>query len=257
VSAKFIITFATASFLIHPSAFAFEGRIAATLTRGGQSANLLYTAGTNSLRVENTATNWPNPVDLLDRNSGGLTLLFPNNRSFVHLPTAPAPATDAMPMPALPAGTPPPGAPAMPNLPNMSVMPAAGGMPMMPAMPMEAIELKTTGETTNLLGYACSRYKIKQRGETMEVWATAQLLPFQPYVQNQSSRFGPRMIEEQWGGLVEAKQLFPLLATSKYENGPEYFRFEVKAVTPQKLTDQDAVLFQPPDGYIELEPLPF
>ena len=246
----------------------FEGRLQATLTRGGQPANLLYTAGTNCVRVENTATNWPNPVDLLDRSSGALTLLFPNNRSFVHLPStstdantsAPGAMPMPMPPPALPAGTPvtpPPGAPAMPQMPQMPAMPAGGGMPMMPMVPMEQPELKATGETTNLLGYACARYEIKQRGETMTVWATDQLFPFQPYVQNQPHRFGPQMIEEQWAELVKAKKLFPLLATLKFDNGPEHFRFEVKAVTPQKLTDADQQLFQPPAGYMEIEPLPF
>ncbi len=258
---KTLITAVSTFFLLH-SAFAFEGRIQVTLTRGGQPANLLYTAGTNYLRVENTVTNWPNPVDLLDRSSGALTLLFPNNRSFVHLPPAaltPAPGAMPMPMPppALPAGTsvtPPPGAPAMPQMPQMPQMPAAGGMPM---MPMEQPELKATGETTNLLGYACTGYEIKQRGETMEVWATDQLLPFQPYVQNQPHRFGPQMIEEQWAELVKAKKLFPLLATLKFDNGMEHFRFEVKAVTPQTFTEKDAALFQPPPEYLEIQPLPF
>ena len=68
---------------------AFEGRIYAMSTQGSQTQALLYTVGTNFLRVENTATNWPNPVDILDRNSGELTLLFPNNRSFVHLKPVP------------------------------------------------------------------------------------------------------------------------------------------------------------------------
>ena len=104
------ITAVVAFFMIH-SAFAFEGRIHAALTRGGQPANLLYTVGPHCLRVENTATYWPNPVDLLDLPSGEMTLLFPNNRSFVHLPHAGAdanpPAPGAMPLPMPPGGLPP------------------------------------------------------------------------------------------------------------------------------------------------------
>ncbi len=253
---KFAFTAMTLALLMEASRAAdFAGHIHATLTHGSQPAALLYTVGTNCLRVENTATNWPNPVDLLDRSSGALTLLFPNNRSFVHLPPtasdANASAPGAMPMPM------PPGAPAMPNLPNMPVMPAGGGMPMMPPMPMEQLALKATGESTNLLCYACTRYEIKQRGETMEIWATDQLFPFQPYVQNQPHRFGPQMIEEQWAALVKAKKLFPLLATLKFDNGTERYRFEVTAITPQKPTDQDAALFQPPPEYQEISPLPF
>jgi hypothetical protein len=130
-------------------------------------------------------------------------------------------------------------------------------MPMMPPPEMEKLELKATGDKTNLLGYACGRYEIKQRGEAMEIWATDQLLPYQPWLQNQPPRFGPQMIEEQWGELVKGKKLFPLLATLKFENGPERLRFEVKSVTPQTAEGQDAALFRPPADYQEIEPLPF
>ena len=143
-------------------------------------------------------------------------------------------------------------------------------MPMMPTPMMEKMELTATGEKTNLLGFACTRYEIKQRGETMEIWATEQLFPFQPYMQNQPHRFGPRMIEEQWGDLLKAKKLFPLLAVLRFERlsppgagtppaaGPERYRFEVQSITPEKINSDDATrLFQPPPGYIEIQPLPF
>ena len=298
---------------------AFVGRLTATLTQGGQTETFLYTAGTNTLRIERGETNWPHARNLVDRETGALTLLFPHNRSFVRLKnsgantTAPAPAMPGtgMPpgglppgigpqtavtpgvsaMPAPPAGLPPsigptnlPGMPALPSLPTAGIpappgglppgigpqsagasgapaMPAmpgmADGMPMMPMLPMEKVELKATGETTNLLGYACARYEIKQRGEVMEIWATDQLLPYQPWRQNQPLRFGPQMLEEQWGELVKAKKLFPLLATLKRENGPEQLRFEVKSITPEKIEDRDGALFRPPADYREIQPLPF
>ena len=119
------------------------------------------------------------------------------------------------------------------------------------------MELKATGEKTNLLGFACEQFEIKQRGEIMEIWATEQLLPFQNYVRNQPPRFGPRLIEEHWAGLLTAKKLFPLRASLRFENGAERFRFEVLSVTPQKLKNEDAALFLPPEGYFEIRPLPF
>ena len=59
------------------------------------------------------------------------------------------------------------------------------------------------------------------------------------------------------GALLASRKLFPLLASLHYENGAERFRFEVQAVTPQKLTEEDAKSFQPPAGWLEIRPLPF
>ncbi len=316
---------------------AFEGTITASLARGGQATPLLYTVGTNALRVEVTAADRPYPVDILDRPSGALTLLFPGNRSFVRLKpvaenqsTAP-PGFPGMPMP--PGGLPPgigaqvgttPGSPASPmsgmssmpappppatigvanppgmsavpqmpqmpqrpQMPQMPQMPQSPGapampsgigpqagagvagmpaMPMMPPMAMKPMELTRTTDTTNLLGYLCTRYEIRGRGDVMEIWATDKLLPFQPYLRNQRYRFGPKLMEEQWGELLKAKRLFPLLAVLRFQMPPapghtapppepERLRFEVKSITPEKISDD--TLFQPPPGYHEIQPLPF
>ena len=296
------------------TAFAFEGEISASLTRGGQTQTLLYTVSTNQLRIERGENDRPYPKDIVNLDTADITLLFPHNRSFVRLKpgaenhSAPTPAFPGMPTPQptpatpVPPGVGPqtpvpapapetigptnlPGMPAMPQLPPRPQMPQMppgvgpqGGsgvpnmpgmpmMPMMPTMPMDQVELKATGDTTNLLGFTCTRYTLKQRGEIMDIWATDQLLPFQAYLQNQPHRFGPHMIEEQWAGLLKAKQLFPLLAVLRFDRpvapgsneppapGPERLRFEVTAITTEKITD--ATLFQPPPDYQEIQPLPF
>lgn len=250
----------------------FEGRIRADFTRGGGTEPWLYTVATNLLRVEITGSTQPNPINVLDRTTSQLTLLFPHNRSFLKLKT-PTDSADArppgmpIPMP-MPAPPPPgaigptnlPGVPTPPAMPRMPTIPASGGMmPPMPMMPMpgENLELTATGEKTNLLGYACEKFEIKQRGEVMEIWATKDLLPFQNYVRNQPHRFGPRMIEERWGDLLTAKKMFPLRAVLKFENGPERLRFEVQSVTAETLKPEDAALFAPPPEYQEIQPLPF
>ncbi|MCS7337511.1 MAG: DUF4412 domain-containing protein [Verrucomicrobiae bacterium] len=173
-----------------------------------------------------------------------------------------------------------PGAPSMPALPQMPQLPAgvgpqpvpfgatpnAGGgtpappMPMMPMMPMEMmekLELNATGQKTNLLGYACEKFEIRHGGEVMEIWATDKLLPFRPWLANQPPRFGPRMLEEQWGALLRAKKLFPLLAVLKFENGPERLRFEVRGIEVETVVDPEGELFRPPKDYREIEPLQF
>lgn len=271
----------------------FEGRINVTVTRGNEVQTLLYIVGTNCLRIERGETNWPYARNLINRDTGEVTLLFPHNRSFVRLKSAgknpPATPSDfpAVPMPVhigpqaappagigstnLPIGMPAP--PAMPQMPS-GVGPQGGSsdpnmpaMPMMPMMMMEKTGLEATGEKTNLLGFACEKFVVRQRGEIMEIWATDQLLPFHNWLQNQPPRFGPRMIEEQWGEWLKTKKLFPLLAVLRFEAplatdntaaakpGPERMRFEVRSVTPKKITD--AMLFQPPPDYQEIQPLPF
>jgi hypothetical protein len=277
--------------LVAGPATAFEGCIQATLTQGGQTQTFIYTISTNYLRIERGETDWPHARNLFNLQTGDLTLLFPHNRSYVRLKASrPNTATQVPGLPMPPAGLPPgvgpqpqaataPNIPALPALPNMPGLPpgigpqasgstpgatgfAAGApqppsMPMMPMPGMDKMELRATGDKTNLLGYACIRYELKQRGEIMEIWATDQLLPYQPWQQNQPPRFGPRMIEEQWSELVKARKLFPLLASLKFENGSERLRFEVKTITPEKIEDPDGQFFQPPADYHELDPLPF
>ncbi len=69
--------------------YAFEGQIGVETTRGGQTEVLLYTVGISYVRVEITnGHSGPTPVDILDAQSGQLTLLFPQNRTFVRLPSA-------------------------------------------------------------------------------------------------------------------------------------------------------------------------
>lgn len=158
-----------------------------------------------------------------------------------------------------------PQAPQVPNMPALPlrVGPQSGAgapampMPMMPPMPMQPVELAAMGDTTNLLGYPCARYEIKQRDEVMEIWATDQLLPFQPYLQNQPRRFGPQMMEEQWGRLLKSKKLFPLLAVLMFQNGAERFRFQVTEIKAETIDDKDGSLSQPPPDYQEIQPLPF
>ncbi len=259
---------------IASTAVAFEGRINAVVTQGPETSTLLYTVGSDQLRIEVTSTNWPHPVNILELKSGAVTLVFPHNRSFVRLwgahapsrvpadapsagvgrearPTAPGAGALPSSIPGLPPGIGPQSNP-QPGAPRMAAMPP---MPMMPVPPTERAEFKATGELTNILGFACEQYEIKQRGETLDIWATDQLLPYQPYVRNQGHRFGPRMIEEQWPKPLTERKLFPLLVSLHYDNGAERFRFEVKSVAPEKIAE--AKLFQPPPDYHEIEALPF
>ena len=128
------------------------------------------------------------------------------------------------------------------------------------AMPMRAaqpLELVSKGEKTNLLGFVCERYELKQLGETMEIWAASTNVPFAPWTQNPFRRLAGRSIEDKWSKFVMDKKVFPLLAVLKFSDGTVRLRYEVQSVTPQKPADQSSELFRPPEDYVGVNPLPF
>jgi len=261
---------------------AFEGRITATTRQGTEFNALIYTIAEQELRIERSETNWPYARNLVNLESGERILMYPHNRGFLRLKPASRNATSSPPgVPMLPNALPPgmgpqsslpsqTSAPSFPNLPpgmGPQSGPTASGVAALPAMPMRAmammpppmatkLELNATGETTNILGFACARYTLSQQGQTIEIWATDKLFAFQPYLQTQPSTFRSAAIEEQWPALLTERKLFPLMVSLRYDNGHEVFRFEVSSVKAEKIA-ADGDLFRPPSDYHELQPLPF
>lgn len=264
---------------------AFEGHISIELIQRSETNMLLYTVRGHHLRIENLNTNWPHSVNLVDIETGDVTLIFPHNRTLVRLKNSGAQAGSATstrtqmpptggaatllpprklpqlevaaspsPESELPLGGMPPGIGPQTGQGTMPPMIPAMPISMMP-MPAKELELKATGEKKIILGQPCAQYEIKLRGETIEVWATDQLLPLQMWLRDQRGPNGPRQFEQRLAELLKPRKLFPLLVSSKLERGQEHPRFRVKSITPEKVTDEK--LFQPPDGYHELQPLPF
>jgi hypothetical protein len=269
---------------------AFEGRIQTIITQGNEKASILYTVSANYVRIENADTNLPLAKNIISLDTQTLTLIYPHNHSFVRLKSATNPAKSPPEFPPVPEGTPPMpnpnlwpkpsgpspatiGPPPLPNLPsNLPAMPSmpagigplakSGGtmaMPRSPTMagPKEDLELTDSGVTTNYLGYDCTRFELKQRGFSMELWATKDLLPYYPWRQNPPPAIVPNLTEQQWPGLLRARGLFPLRASLKQDNGTEQMRFEVQFIRKEQITDPDGQWFQPPGDYHEIEPPPF
>ena len=288
--------------IIPVSAFAFEGTIELAITRGSETTSLRYVVGEDSLRIEVEQDKAFGPINLVERTTGGLILVYPHNRSFVRLSgskpndqeiTKASTPPGVGPSPQLSSGgrrdlvttlaaaglilpsrsnyapTPPPTAPSSPPVPNppgisKPSMPQVGAVPGMPPMPVrpvmtEKLELQSTGKKEKILGYLCQSFEIKQRGQILEIWATDQLLPYQPYLNSQPPQFGPRTIEEEWPWLLAARNLFPLRAVLRPDigpdqpGGPERMRFEVKAITPKMAGKGEKDLFRAPPDYTEIE----
>jgi hypothetical protein len=183
----------------------------------------------------------------------------------------------------------PPPMPSMPPMPPMPDPAAAGlmagpqrfgppGMPPMAGMGGfgAAPELKKTDKTRKIQGLDCVLYTLSDRRETFEIWATPDsgLFPFRLIQMNyQNRRFGPRMLEEQWVEFLQKQSLFPLEATLRAElpilpvsrggasptansgapsdPGPPQFVFKVDKIERTKIDNEK--LFQPPDGYLEIQ----
>ena len=268
----------------------FEGTLSATLTIRGTTTQLLFTRKDNQLRIEDAATNKPEPINIVDLASGKLMILFPHNSTFVGVDPMKTPAPPGAPplptsFPTLPnipgasigaqtgpAVPPPPGFPSPPPLPEVPFGGSpngAGGapalaMPMMPPMPampgaFGAFDLKKTDKTRTIQGMECTLYTLSDHGQNFEIWAVSDsaLFPFRLLQRDyHPRRFGPPMIEEQWVEMLQKKSLFPLEATLRSEpGGQERLSFKVSRIDRMKIDHGD--LFSVPKNFYEIQPPPF
>ena len=275
----------------------FVGRITATLAQGDQSMPLLFTVGTNAVRVEITDTTRPHPVNIRDRHSEALTLVFPHNRSFVRLASAMPPPAQPGPagMPPLPQPVPaapgfPPGPPAPPPLIGPTNLPGVPpvSLPTPPAAPAglpPGIGPQSGGAPGLAAGPGMAAMPMMPMMPPMmesppELKATGQKTNLLGYTcqQFELSQHGRKM--EIWA--TERLLPFPgYLRQQPPRFGPRMIEeqwaellrarklfpmqvsldgrvlFAVSAVTPEPLKGDDPALFQPPADYHELQPMPF
>ena len=181
-----------------------------------------------------------------------------------HVPLEPAgPVNFAPRLPEIPR---PPGRPPLPALPTVPqlttgvpeppAIPAvsAGAPPMVPgqAPPME---LKAANEQREIHGYPCTRYTlaIPREGE-MSLWlAGPGLLPPFHLLEADAPALAQRRDElAKVPALLRERDLFPLLAELKGEDGSPLLRWEVTAITPGM--GEDDSLFQVPANFQPLVP---
>lgn len=131
-------------------------------------------------------------------------------------------------------------------------MPALSGM-------LPALELKKTEKTRKILGLECTLYQVTDRGQTFDVWAMSDssLFPFQMLERRSHRlRFGQPTIEEQWPELLRKEALFPLEATLGNEAGKQdRLSFKIEKIEKREIKDRK--LFEPPEGYQQLQPAQF
>lgn len=116
------------------------------------------------------------------------------------------------------------------------------------------MELRATKETRVIHGYKCTMHtlSIPLEGE-MSLWlpAPGQLPPFHLLLEDVPRQQGRPDLLQQVPALLREKDLFPLLAELKGEDGGEMFRWEVTRILPGKVEDAD--LFEVPASFHPLD----
>lgn len=186
------------------SAESFEGKVTMQMTgRGGTAQEVSYTMkGSRVLIGIGTMAGV-----IMDRDKNEITVLMPQQRMYM-----------VRPMPQVPAN---------PQAPN--------GAP-------NDVSFQETGVTEKILGYTCTKYLVKSKGSTTELWVTDQLGSF--------AGFGPGMgggrpgggrgsLPQPWEQALRGKNFFPMrvVGTGAGKGGAETFRLEVTAVDRQPVDD--------------------
>jgi len=112
-----------------------------------------------------------------------------------------------------------------------------------------------TGTTEKILGYDCTKYIVKDKDSTTEIWATEELGAFMGTGPDSGGGGGGGMFGgrngsgsggKAWEAAIAGKNFFPLRVVGKNSRGKETTRMEVTAVEKTSLPASD---FAPPAGF--------
>ncbi len=105
--------------------------------------------------------------------------------------------------------------------------------------------LEKTGVTEKILGYDCTKYIVKSKGVTTEIWATEELGSFAGFGAGMDGQMGKGSASQSWETALIGKNFFPMRVVT-LSGKKEKYRLEVTAVEPKSLP---ASFFAPPEGY--------
>lgn len=112
---------------------------------------------------------------------------------------------------------------------------------------MEKGNVKMTGETKNINGYTCEKWTFKDDdGTTGEAWMTKGIGNFFFF----DNPMGGRSDQPEWQKKLTNEGYFPMMVTTKNEDGEVESTMEVTKIEPKSL---DESLFSPPAGYKKMD----
>jgi hypothetical protein len=106
------------------------------------------------------------------------------------------------------------------------------------------VQLEKTSETEKILGYTCTKYLVKSKEGTTQVWATDQLGTFMGLGATGNPMGGRQAPAAAWEKVLKDKNFFPL----RVEGGDKDNAFKLEALAVEKQPIPDST-FKPPADY--------
>jgi hypothetical protein len=103
-------------------------------------------------------------------------------------------------------------------------------------------KFKATGETKEIIGYACEKWLYEDDKNIAEVWMTKDIGQFKFF----EGGFGKNKKSGSWESSIEKSGLFPVLVINRDKSGKELNKLEVTSIDKKELNDN---LFTVPAGY--------
>jgi hypothetical protein len=118
------------------------------------------------------------------------------------------------------------------------------------------VSMQVTGVTDKILGYACTKYLLKSKKSTTELWLTDQLGSFAGFGPGAGggpmggAGRGRAAAPQAWEEALRGKNFFPMRIVAVAANGTESFRLEVTSIDRQAVDDSDLA---PPADWKKLD----
>ncbi len=189
------------------SAASFEGQIEMSMSDGGQTHHVSYQTKAGHMRITMPVPGMGEAAAIVDFEEGKILTLIPQMKAYMEIPFE-------------------------------TTMDAAA------AKTTGAGELKNTGETTQILGYTCTKYIYEEAQGPVEIWATDQLGQFMAMPQGNPMQGGGKA-KAGWESAISG-DFFPMRLVALNKRGKERMRWEVTGVKPMSLPDS---AFAAPEGY--------
>ena len=184
---------------------AFEGRVHFDMKSGRDTQKVAYAIKGERARFEMPGTNFPGAV--IDVPKKEMRVLMPEQKMYMALSLADAEA-----------------------------IAKKGGK--------NEVEFEDTGETEEILGRTCRKYRVSDRNGVTNLWAAEGIGTFMGNLGGGALRRGSDL--PAWQRTLVEKGFFPLRIVGSNKKGKETFRMEATKIDETSLPDS---LFEVPEGY--------